>query len=476
MESSRGTGTVEPSMALRGLARLPPFLLGAVAATAAELSAGLLLYSTEGFLRALTVVLATETAALGVGLASSAHLEHGDVPAVRRRWILVLVAFGLAAGFSAAWGLGEGFSAVPVSQGLGLALLGGFPLYASGAALGALGAAEDDDAGGGARRGAAAALGAAAGVLLTGLLAVPDLEPTSVYLFCVVGVSIGALAHGWLVDRRVLVRTLARLPDAEPGGFARLEERFRPGSEESVRVLRVRGRTADGTDGEGRLLLPWQRGVVELLGRRSGRIDRVLLVGIGTGALPRELRSAVSPRRIVAEEPWESIRTLVGSAPEAPGAREGRREPDAPDDGGNDGERNRRFDAVVVNLRLLPGAFVPGEALPILERAAQRRSDDGILALGGLEPGGRAGEDADEVVRWVADRGWAPAITLLRPAANEEDTAVALLAGEPDRGGWLVLGGPSVVGTGLLEIAGMRPVETGPRAAAGAGGGRAADG
>ncbi len=72
-----------------GVGRLvPPFLAGLVAAVAVETSAGLLLYSDEGFLPALTLILTVEVGALGFGpLSGPLPLGGGVVEQVRRRWL-----------------------------------------------------------------------------------------------------------------------------------------------------------------------------------------------------------------------------------------------------------------------------------------------------------------------------------------------------------------------------------------------------
>ncbi|MCJ7627054.1 MAG: hypothetical protein MUO50_01580, partial [Longimicrobiales bacterium] len=77
---------------LRLLERFPPLLAGLVAAVALETSAGLLLYSDEGFLPALTLILAIEVGALGLGLWSGPMpVGGGVVELVRRRWLFCLV-------------------------------------------------------------------------------------------------------------------------------------------------------------------------------------------------------------------------------------------------------------------------------------------------------------------------------------------------------------------------------------------------
>lgn len=190
-------------MGVRGrLAWIPPFLVGFVAATCAELAGGLLLYSGRGFLRALTLLLAVELGGLACGLwvgGSGSAVDPEE--RARRRWLFCLVAFTAAAGFAAAWQMVNGTAASFATRGLGLALLAGLPLYAAGAVLGALGRIREGDPGRRTTRiGAVAASGGAVGVLVTGLLLLSVLRPVSILLLCVVLVSAAALLHGWILE------------------------------------------------------------------------------------------------------------------------------------------------------------------------------------------------------------------------------------------------------------------------------------
>jgi hypothetical protein len=173
---------------------------------ASIVAAGLLLYGGPGFIQALGVVLAILLGALGAGVATG-HAGRTDDPveALRRRWLLTLLAFTLAAGFSAGWEAFRGFGALPLTQGVGLALLGGFPLFAGGAVLGFLGRPEDLP--GGIRGPAVPALaGGAAGALLLGFVLFPALSPTGTLLSCLVTLSIAALVQGRVLDEVTWVR------------------------------------------------------------------------------------------------------------------------------------------------------------------------------------------------------------------------------------------------------------------------------
>lgn len=172
------------------------FLVGAALAFAAELSVGLQLYSSEGFMRALTVVVAAGLGALGVGLASAppvpttpaAAAELGR--ALRRRWLVAVGSFAAAAAVAFAWAVVDDPADGAWRRGVGLALLTVLPLYAGGVVLGGLSAAHSTPHGG---IGAAAALGAAAGVTLQGVVFLGRVEPVSVYLLGIVLLSCGAL-------------------------------------------------------------------------------------------------------------------------------------------------------------------------------------------------------------------------------------------------------------------------------------------
>jgi len=192
---------VEPGMNRGKLAWVPPFMAGAAAATAAELAAGLLLYSTLGFLRALTVVLTVQMGAIALGFWSASGQQRlGRVEAVRRRWLVCLVAFTAAAVYSGVWRfLGDNVTAA-LSQGLGLGLLGGLPLFAVAALLGSMGQLDRGVAGRPVSVGASATLGAGAGFLLTGFVFIPSLEASSTLLVCVIALSAGALVQGWVLD------------------------------------------------------------------------------------------------------------------------------------------------------------------------------------------------------------------------------------------------------------------------------------
>jgi hypothetical protein len=174
----------------------PPFVIGLAAATVGEVAVGLLLYSGEGLMRALVIILATEIGALALGLMSAPEMDYPNlVDALRRRWIACLVVFMIATGFATFWSFRQGAEITAVSQALGLALLGGLPLYAAGNLLGAMASLRARLGGIGPRIGASGAFGAAIGIMVAGY-GVPRLSAPSVLLFLMVLLSGGALIQG----------------------------------------------------------------------------------------------------------------------------------------------------------------------------------------------------------------------------------------------------------------------------------------
>ena len=193
-------GSVGPE--LPSMAWFPPFVVGVAAAVAAETALGLLLYSGGGFLRALTLILATLLGALALGLWSAPGPgAPGAVERIRRRWLLLLVTYLLAALTAAAWSYFGGLTGGVLTRGLALALLAAAPLYATGALLGVMADLRTDA---GVRGpGSAAAAGAALGAVCTGVLLVRAVAPFAMHVFILVGVSGGALLHGATLDHLV---------------------------------------------------------------------------------------------------------------------------------------------------------------------------------------------------------------------------------------------------------------------------------
>ncbi len=183
----------------RIIARLPAFVVGATAAVVGHLAIGMLLFDDERMFQALTVILGMEWGALALGLGSAVDPESVAMDSLRRRWILLLVAFSAAAGYTLVFALGGGLGAVPLSQGVGLALLGGLPLYTAGLVLRALSTVSLSSARPFPVAGPAA-LGASAGILFTGSIGIARLGAPSLLLFALMLLSFSALVQGWILD------------------------------------------------------------------------------------------------------------------------------------------------------------------------------------------------------------------------------------------------------------------------------------
>lgn len=171
------------------LLAFPPLLLGTSLAASSELAAGLLLYTGEGMVRALSVILAVLLSSLGVGIWSGIHDDGPVVATLRRRWLFIFLAYMLAAVYAAGWGLMVETTARGLSQGLGLAILGALPMYAGGALLGVMSREARERMTRPAAPFALAALGAGGGSLAVGLIAGSRIIPPSFLLLCLVLLS-----------------------------------------------------------------------------------------------------------------------------------------------------------------------------------------------------------------------------------------------------------------------------------------------
>lgn len=489
MGPSAGPESMRSWSLRRGIAWLPPFLVAFAGAAAGEMSAGLLLYSTEGFLRALTVVLVAEMAALGLGFLVSSPVEETDFAALRRRWLLAVFSFAAAAVFAGIWGLSDGAVGGDldprIGRGLGLGFLAALPLFSTGSVLGTITATSvpaslgGDGTGAPADVAAPAFFGAAAGLLFTGLYGVPTLQPASLYLICVVAVSGGALLHGWMTDRRMRILPLDGSKPGRSSVSGReilRERRVRTTPPGEIQVLYVDGRMADagavpssstgradagsGTGGwdpgEGagwspamRTCLPWQRHVLDVV-RDEARPEesrlRILMIGVGTGALLSGLASR-GHGEIVAlelEDSWAGHSTgPSGSAPDRASVGTGADTTVTVVDHWDAVSTlasPRGFDVLVVHLRLVPrnGPFRRID-LEFIERALSLRSPGGIALLGGIDLD-------DDVVTgrtldWLSSRCGAPA-SLFRPRAGtwawEAEPWDDLVGSLEDLGGGLV--------------------------------------
>lgn len=269
---------------------LPPLLVGASAAIAAEVAIGILLYSGPGFVRSLTVILGVEGAAFACGLWSAPHAGADLVERLRHRWLLSLFAFLLAAIYGTAWSvvqvLGEGF----LGQGIGLAILAGLPLYSAGAVVGGVAVAAHSDPGGRLPGpGAPAAAGAALGFVLTGFLLPRAPMPASLLIGCLIMLSLGGMVFGTVLGARLEVHVRARR--SFNGGDVRIEDHILPAEKITTRILLEGPHVRREIRLSDRLVIPWDVAVVRALIPSPESAWRVLLVGGGASRVPHVVLS-----------------------------------------------------------------------------------------------------------------------------------------------------------------------------------------
>jgi hypothetical protein len=273
---------------LQRAASVPPLLVGASAAIAAEVAIGILLYAGPGLMRSLTTILAVESVAFAAGLWHGPMLSGNEVDRLRLRWLLCLGSFAGAAMFGTSWSVIESMGGGAVGQGLGLAILAALPLYTCGLILAGMAKVT-----GGTDRpgsGASAALGAALGFVVTGVLLPRAPIPSSLLVACLVMLSAAGLLFGVVIAGRAVVHV--RAVRASGTGNVRVEDRI-VGDEPSVRSLleagieRARIGLADAAPERS-----WDVAVTELaLTERGGwsPATRILSVGGGASPLAREL-------------------------------------------------------------------------------------------------------------------------------------------------------------------------------------------
>lgn len=265
---------------------LPPLLVGASAAVVAEVAVSMLLYGGSGFVRSLTTVLAVEGLAFAGGLWSAPTPGPGLVDRLRRRWLLCLFAFVVAALFGMAWSIFPEVSAGRLGQGGGLALLGAAPLYAAGAVLGGMSVLAGSDPGERlAMPGPPAAAGAAVGFVLTGLLLPRVPIPASLLVACLVMLSLGGMIYGGVLAARTDVRLRARRPGA--GLEVVVEEVRTPIDDLAVLELREDGFMRRSIPLEGRVPEPWDVSVARAFLPPEDEGFRVLVVGGGASSVAR---------------------------------------------------------------------------------------------------------------------------------------------------------------------------------------------
>ncbi len=291
----------------RLLGGVPTLLVGVAMAGATEMSASLLLYSSDGFLPALTLILTVESSAFALGLWTGGYTsDREEVDGLRRRWTFVLISFATAAAFSAGMSFWGQFFRGGIGQGLGLAFLGSLPLFALGSLLGGLGGRVGSSLPNPAVH---TAVGVALGFLLTGGLLLPNLAPYTYFLVLLTLLSAGAMVHGWVLDRSPLTVVLEEVETRR--GLLRVEERGGEEGATSVRVIlegeRVRG-VERSRDGKGR---EWEHAVLAALEGEGRTPASALLLGGGSGVMARLLMGAFPDIRVVVLEESEALVRLA---------------------------------------------------------------------------------------------------------------------------------------------------------------------
>ena len=291
----------------RILGVVPPLVVGASAAGAAEMSAGLLLYSSEGFLPALTLILTVETGAFALGLWSgSLQVQRGAVEGIRRRWLFSLVAFAVAAAFSTGVTFLEELFTGGLGQGLGLAFLGSLPLFALGSLLSGMANARVPSV---ARVGVPSVVGVALGFFLTGGFLLPNMAPYTLYLLCLTALSGGALVHGWILD------TPSRMELHEelwtPRGLVRVEDREEGRGGEVLRVILEGGRLRGAETLGGKGGRDWEKAVLAALKGEARNPGPLLYLGGGSGTLASLLLNAFPTLQLLVLEGGDELVSLA---------------------------------------------------------------------------------------------------------------------------------------------------------------------
>jgi hypothetical protein len=261
----------------------PASLLGFSLGVSSQVAAGLLLYGGPGFIPALAVILAVIFLSLGAGLAGPPPPGTGErmIEEARRRWLLTLLAFTMAAAFAAGWEIFRGFGALGITQAVGLAVLAALPAYTGGRTLGMLAHLSGVE---GSRGPAFPALaGASAGALALAYVLFPGLSPTAVILICLLAVSAGALVHGLALDDGVRVEPLAGWEEGD--GRLKAERWIQPSSRQVRVAVREDGRLRVLRRSDGAPVFPEERAVEGDLLRWGPVPERVLALGLGAGVM-----------------------------------------------------------------------------------------------------------------------------------------------------------------------------------------------
>ncbi len=174
---------------------LPPFLLGMGCAVSAEMALGLLLYSSNGLMSALTLVLMVQLGGLSAGIVS--RPASPEAPRTWR-WLVAALALFLAGILALLWSLSDQLPDLLVSRGTTLVVFAAAPMYGFGLVLGGIQAhlrGADGRRWPGRRRpvGGPALFGATLGVLIVGMVLLPRFTPLSVYMFALLCLASAAM-------------------------------------------------------------------------------------------------------------------------------------------------------------------------------------------------------------------------------------------------------------------------------------------
>lgn len=283
---------------------LPPLMVGAAAATTVEVAVGILLYGGVGMIRSLSTILAVSAIAFACGLWSAPSAGPDLVDRLRRRWLLALFAFLVAAVFGTLWSIYEVIGAGRIGQTIGLALIAALPMFAAGSAAGGMSVAAASDPAGRLRApGPYLALGAAFGVVATGFLLPRAPIPASLLVGCLVLLSLGGMVFGGVLGARTEIETLATRP--APGDPATVQEVRRDVDSTYVRELREGAFFRRGIPLEGPSARPWDVAALRtLLPDLDAPID-ILMIGSGASS---------APTAVVREHPRASVHVLERTA------------------------------------------------------------------------------------------------------------------------------------------------------------------
>lgn len=172
---------------------------------AAEMALGLLLYSANGLMSAVTLVVMVQLGALSVGVGT--RPASPETPRTWR-WMVAAATLLLAGIMALVWSFVDEMPAALPSRGLTVVVFAGLPLYGFGLVLGGIQSHLRGDDGRrwpGRRRpvGPPALFGATLGVLVLGVVLLDRFTPLSVYMFSLLCLASAALLES---SRREVTR------------------------------------------------------------------------------------------------------------------------------------------------------------------------------------------------------------------------------------------------------------------------------